>query len=270
MLSRQKITIEDNTVNNWFKQGCKLIAPLFEAHERQVLQTQYLSVDETPLKVLDKTKKGTTHQGYYWVYYNTQSRQVLFKYQKGRAAEWPKETLKNYQGYLQTDGYAAYNQFDDVEGITTLNCWAHARRKFIDAQSFDNAKASEVLTQIQLLYAVEKHCVKNNYSPDEIKNYRQQTTLPILKALHQILQIQLFNSLPKSPLGMALQYTLARWQKLCIYTRDGNLRIDNNLVENSIRPVAIGRKIICLQAIMKLPQEVPYCTVYLPHASCTT
>ena len=242
MLSRQKITIEDNTVNNWFKQGCKLIAPLFEAHERQVLQTQYLSVDETPLKVLDKTKKGTTHQGYYWVYYNTQSRQVLFKYQKGRAAEWPKETLKNYQGYLQTDGYAAYNQFDDVEGITTLNCWAHARRKFIDAQSFDNAKASEVLTQIQLLYAVEKHCVKNNYSPDEIKNYRQQTTLPILKALHQILQTQLFNSLPKSPLGMALQYTLARWQKLCIYTRDGNLRIDNNLVENSIRPVAIGRK----------------------------
>ncbi len=162
MFTRQKITIEDNTVNNWFKQGCRLIEPLFEAHERQVPSTKYLGVDETPIKVLDKTKKGTTHQGYYWVYYNTHSRQVLFKYQTGRAAAWPKETLKNYQGYLQTDGYAAYDQFDEAQGITTLNCWAHARRKFIDAQSFDNTKASEVLTQIQLLYAVEKHCVEKN------------------------------------------------------------------------------------------------------------
>ncbi|CAN5801778.1 IS66-like element ISBf10 family transposase [soil metagenome] len=242
MLGRQQITIEDNTVNNWFKNGINLIVPVFKAHERQVLQTHYLAVDETPLKVLDKTKKGTTHQGYYWVYYNTVSRQVLFKYQTGRSAMWPKETLKNYQGYLQTDGYAAYNQFDDVEGITTLNCWAHARRKFIDAQSFDNAKASEVLVQIQLLYAVEKHCVENKYAAAEIKNYRQQNAVPVLKTLHDILQTQLTNSLPKSPLGIALQYTLARWDKLNVYTLDGNLRIDNNLVENSIRPVAIGRK----------------------------
>jgi len=242
MFTRQKITIEDTTVNNWFKQGCNLIAPLFEAHQRQVLSTKYLGVDETPIKVLDKTKKGTTHQGYYWVYYNTHSRQVLFKYQTGRAAQWPKETLKDYQGYLQTDGYAAYNQFDGVEGITTLNCWAHARRKFIDAQSFDNAKASEVLAQIQLLYAVEKYCAENKYAPDEIKNYRLQNAVPILKTLHGILQAQLTNSLPKSPLGMALQYTLARWGKLSVYLQDGNLHIDNNLVENSIRPVAIGRK----------------------------
>jgi transposase len=242
MFSRQKITLEDNTVSNWFKNGCNLIVPLFEAHERQVLQTHYLAVDETPLKVLDKTKKGTTHQGYYWVYYNTQSRQVLFKYHTGRSAEWPKETLINYQGYLQTDGYAAYNQFDNVEGITTLNCWAHARRKFIDAQNFDHAKADEVLMQIQLLYAVEKHCVENKYTAEEIKNYRQQNAVPILTTLHEILQTQLTSSLPKSPLGMALQYTLARWDKLNVYTLDGNLRIDNNLVENSIRPVAIGRK----------------------------
>ena len=150
--------------------------------------------------------------------------------------------MKNYQGYLQTDGYAAYNQFDNVEGITTLNCWAHARRKFIDAQSFDNTKASEVLAQIQLLYAVEKYCVENNYTTDEIKQYRQQHAVPPLKKLHQILQVQLQNSLPKSPLGMALQYTLGRWDKLNVYLRDGNLRIDNNLVENSVRPVAIGRK----------------------------
>jgi len=242
MFTRQKIIIEDNTVNNWFKQGSNLIEPLFEAHERQVLQTKYLTVDETPIKVLDKTKKGTTHQGYYWVYYNTMSRQVLFKYQTGGVAEWPKETLKNYQGYLQIDRYAAYNQFDNVEGIIPLNSWAHARRKFIDAQSFDNAKATEVLAQIQLLYAVEKHCVENNYTQDEIKIYRQYHSVPLLATLHKILQIQLLNNLPKSPLGIALQYTLSRWDKLKVYLRDGNLRIDKNLIENSIGPVAIGRK----------------------------
>ena len=242
MLTRQKITIEDNTVNNWFKQGCHLLEPLYQAHQKQVLSTNYLAVDETPIKVLDKTKKGTTHQGYYWVYYNTGSRQVLFKYQRGRSAEWPKETLKNYQGYLQTDGYAAYNFFDDTDGITPLNCWAHARRKFIDAQRFDEVKASEVLVQIQLLYRVEKHCVENSYSTEEIKTYRQQHAVPVLKALHQLLQTQVTGSLPKSPLGMALQYTLARWDKLNVYVQDGHLRIDNNLVENSIRPVAIGRK----------------------------
>ena len=129
-----------------------------------------------------------------------------------------------------------------MAGITTLNCWAHARRKFIDAQSFDNTKASEVLTQIQLLYAVEKHCVENNYTAAEIKEYRQDHAAPLLTTLHQTLQTQLLNSLPKSPLGMALQYTLSRWDKLKVYLRDGNLRIDNNLIENSIRPVAIGRK----------------------------
>jgi hypothetical protein len=109
-------------------------------------------------------------------------------------------------------------------------------------KDFDQAKASEVLMQIQLLYAVDKHCSENNYTADETKNYRQQNAVPILKTLHETLQTQLTNSLPKSPLGMALQYTLARWDKLNVYTLDGNLRIDNNLVENSIRPVAIGRK----------------------------
>ena len=129
-----------------------------------------------------------------------------------------------------------------MPGITTLNCWAHARRKFLDAQSFVNEKANEVLTQIQLLYAIEKNGVENNYTPDEIKIYRQQYAVSILSGLHELVKTQQLNSLPKSPLGMALQYTLARWDKLTVYTQDGNLKIDNNLVENSIRPVAIGRK----------------------------
>lgn len=239
---RQKVILDDSTVSNWQKQWVPLVEPIYEAHKRQVLQSAYLSVDETPIKVLDKTRKGTTHQGYYWVYYNTQTRQVLFKYHEGRGGQWPKETLAGYKGYLQTDGYSVYDQFDQVEGIITLNCWAHARRKFIDAQSFDNAKASEALTQIQLLYAIEKHCSENNYTAQQIKDYRQAHAIAVLNTLHEILKNQLSNTLPKTPLGMALQYTLGRWDKLTVYVQDGNLRIDNNLVENSIRPVALGRK----------------------------
>ena len=98
--------------------------------------------------------------------------------------------------------------------IRDRNCWAHARRKFIDAQNFDDAKASEVLVQIQLLYAVERYCSENNYTPDEIKSHRQLHSIPVLETLHQTLQTQLLTSLPKSPIGMALQYTLARWDKL--------------------------------------------------------
>ena len=97
MFIRQKIVIEHNTVNNWFRQGFALLDLLYQAHQRQVLQTKYLCVDEMPVKVWIKLKKGTTHQGYYRVYYNTQSRQVLFKYQTGRSAVWSKETLATYQ-----------------------------------------------------------------------------------------------------------------------------------------------------------------------------
>ena len=99
-----------------------------------------------------------------------------------------------------------------------------------------------MLTQIQVLYAVEEYCLENKYTTDEITKYRQDQAIPLLVKLHWILQTQLLSSLLKSPLGMVLQYTLGRWDKLKVYTSKSNLRINNNLVENSIRPVVIGRK----------------------------
>jgi len=242
IFARQKVNIDHTTTSNWIKQACQLMVPLFEAHRKEVLSASYLSVDETPIKVLDKAKKGTTHQGYYWVYYDTVNKLAMFEYQTGRAAIWPKQTLANYKGYLQTDGYVAYNQFDDTQDIIPLNCWAHARRKFFDAQDYDKQKAITVLEQIQSLYKIESHCQDNQYTPEQIKEYRQQHSIPQLASLHSLLKEQLTEVLPQSPMGKALQYTLARWDKLCVYTQNGELRIDNNLVENTIRPVALGRK----------------------------
>ena len=242
MFLRQKVVIDAATVCGWLKAVGTLIELLYDALRQEVLNTHSLGIDETPLKVIDKDKKGTTHQGYYWVYYNTLNSLVLFNYQPGRDGGCPKEMLDGYKGHIHVDGYGSYTQFENTADIIVSNCWAHARRKFIDAQKFDDAKASEVLALIAQLYGVEKHCRENYFTSDQIKHERQEKSVPILASIKLVLEMQLITSLPNSPLGKAIQYTLSRWNKLNVYTQEGFLPIDNNLVENSIRPIAIGRK----------------------------
>mgnify|MGYP003454747688 FL=1 len=242
IFKRQQVNMHYSTVSGWIKEAVALLNPVYDLHCRQVLQSHYLNVDETTIKVLDKDKKGATHQGYYWVYYDTKRKLVLFDYQPGRGALYPQAMLHKFKGYLQSDGYDAYETFDKVEGITTLCCWAHARRKFYEAKNYDNVNAERILMQIQQLYKIEAHCRDVSFTPEQIKNYRHEHALPVLKELEQLLKELLIKSLPSSPLGKAISYTLKRWNKLCLYIQDGELQIDNNLVENSIRPVALGRK----------------------------
>ena len=242
IFKRQNVNINHSTVCGWIKDAVALIEPVYNLHCKEVLNSNYLNADETTIKVLDKDKKGTTHQGYYWVYYDTQRKLALFDYQPGRGAIYPQSMLHNFKGYLQTDGYDAYDTFDKMDGITTLCCWAHARRKFYEAKDYDNANAAKVLEQIQQLYQIESHCREQNFTPEQIKNHRQQHSITILNTLEQLLKELLVKALPGSPFGKAIAYTLKRWKKLCVYTTNGMLQIDNNLVENSIRPVALGRK----------------------------
>jgi hypothetical protein len=220
----------------------RLIELLYDALRQEVFDTHSLGIDETPLKVMDRDKKGTTHKGYYWVYYNTLNKLVMFKYEPGRDGQCPRDMLRGYKGHIHVDGFSAYTQFENTPDIIVSNCWAHARRKFIDAQSFDNARASEVLTLIAELYGIEKHCREQHFNAAQIKEARQAQSAPILEALHLVLKNQQITSLPNSPIGKAIEYTLKRWIKLNVFTQEGFLPIDNNLVENSIRPVAIGRK----------------------------
>ena len=239
---RQKVVVDATTVCGWLKAAGPLLQLLYDALRQEVLNTHSLGIDETPLKVIDKSKKGTTHQGYYWVYYNTLNNLVLFNYRPGRDGGCPKDLLDGYKGHIHVDGYSAYTQFENTPDIIVSNCWAHARRKFIEAQSFDNARASEVLTLIAQLYAVEKHCREHHFTTEQIKQAREEKSIPLLADIHLVLKKQLTTSLPSSPLGKALHYTLSRWDKLQVFTQEGFLPIDNNLVENSIRPIAIGRK----------------------------
>ena len=215
---------------------------MYEALKKEVLASDYLHADETPIKVLDKDKKGETHRGYFWVYHNSLQDMVFFDYQPGRSREGPSELLKDFRGHLQTDGYAAYNIFDTQKDITLLHCMAHARRKFVEACSNDQVRADYVLDQIQQLYAIERKAAEEQLSEASILQLRQEEAIPILEPLGKWMQQAYTEVLPKSAIGMALAYSIQRWPRLMVYATNGKLNIDNNPVENCIRPVAVGRK----------------------------
>ena len=239
---RSGVKLSYSTLTDWVSDTCKLITPLFEALKAEVLKSNYLHADETPIKVLDKDKRDSTHRGYYWVYQNSIDKIVFFDYQEGRGREGPTEILKNFTGYLQTDGYVAYDVFDKKDNITQIHCMAHARRMFNDALDNDKPVAEYAMQEIQKLYAIERNCKEQKLSFDEIKTVRQEHSLPILNSLGKWMKDEYIKAIPKSSIGKALGYSIERWEKLSLYTEDGMLNIDNNPVENSIRPVALGRK----------------------------
>jgi len=239
---RAGVKLPYSTLTDWVSETCGLITPLFNALKAEVLQSSYLHADETPIKVIDKDKKGETHRGFYWVYQNSIDKTVFFDYQEGRGREGPMEILENFTGYLQTDGYAAYDIFDKRPGITLIHCMAHARRMFNEALDSDYERAYHALCEIQKLYEIERTGKDAGLNFDEIKVVRSIKAAPILQGMSSWMQAQYVQVLPKSSIGKALAYSMARWHKLSLYITDGRLKIDNNPVENSIRPVALGRK----------------------------
>ena len=239
---RAGVKIAYSTLTDWVSATCTLIDPLYRALKLEVLQSGYLHADETPIKVLDNNKKGKAHRGYFWVYNHSPGKMVFFDYQEGRGESGPQGILKEYKGYLQTDGYQVYDAFDKREEIILLHCMAHARRYFIEAVNNDADRANYALERFQQLYAIERNCKEKNLTHQERKEARKKEALPILEELGSWMKAQYIQTLPKSPIGKALAYNIERWDKLCLYTTNGMLNIDNNPVENSIRPVAIGRK----------------------------
>ena len=239
---RSGVKLSYSTLTDWISSTCKLITPLYEALKAEVLQSNYLHADETPIKVLDKQKNGGSHRGYYWVYHNSIQKIVFFDYQQGRGREGPMEILKNFCGYLQTDGYSVYDVFNKTENITLIHCMAHARRMFNEALDNDKARAAYAIEQIQELYSIERICKEQSLNVAEVTVVRQQKSAPILKSLDEWMKQQYIQVTPRSAIGKALAYSIERWKSLSHYTENGMLNIDNNPVENSIRPVAIGRK----------------------------
>ena len=239
---RQGVVFAESTMNGWFSATCKLLSPLYEKLKNKILQSDYLMADETPIPVLTEDKPGATHKGYIWVYFDPLKRMVLFDYRKSRSREGPTEILQSFKGKLQTDGYEAYTIFEKQNGITLLACMAHARRKFEEAQGNDKPRAEHMLKLIQGLYAIERRARDAEMPHEERYNLRQDESLPLLKEMEIWMKDNIMQVLPKSAIGKAIAYTLTLWPRLVRYAEDGRCEIDNNLIENSIRPIALGRK----------------------------
>jgi transposase len=238
--TRSGITMAESTLGDWIRASADLLSPLYEALKRETLASGYLQADETPIQVQDGQKNGTTHRGFYWVYHAPVAGLVVMEYQPGRGRDGPKAFLDGYQGALQSDGYAVYDGFDQMPGITGYGCWAHARRHFHESLGSAPERGAHALAEIGELYALERVLRERRISPEERSRLRKEQALPVLHRLKAYLEAN--PGLPKSPWGKAVTYSLSRWQKLCRYVEEGRIEIDNNLVENAIRPIALGRK----------------------------
>lgn len=236
------IDIPSSTVESWQNLVAEQLRPLHAAMRLMILSAGYLQVDETGLAVQDRTKHGTTHKGFIWVYRAPHINAVYFDYRKGRGHLHCHEMLDDFQGYLQTDDYSVYDKHKARDGVIPLACWAHTRRNFDKALGSDKARASVVMKLIQKLYAVEQEARDSNRTPDERKELRLEKSLPVLNILGTWLEQQYHETQPKSPIGKAIRYAVRLWDQLLAYLYNGHLEIDNNLIENAIRPVAIGRK----------------------------
>lgn len=241
---RADIPIASSTLEGWTRQSLKIIDILYQHLLEDIRSKGYLQSDETPIRVMDPAKKGKTHQGYYWVHHCPMDGTVLFDYRPGRSREAADHVLAGFKGYLQSDGYAAYDKIGKREGVTHLNCWAHARREFDKAKDNDRERAEKALSFIQKLYAVEAQAREQNLSPEQRKSLRLEKALPVINEFGKWMFDQMKHQLilPKSPIGKAFKYSMDRWDQLSAYLFDGILEIDNNLVENAIRPLALGRK----------------------------
>ncbi len=240
--SHQGISIKPSTVSGWMRQCSRLLLLLYDKLLEKVLAQDYLMVDETPLLVMDKDKEGGTHLGYLWAYYAPLTKMVFFQYQPGRHAAWPKETLNSFKGYMQTDGYVVYKDLHlHNRNIIPMNCMAHARRKFDEAKMHNRETSEQGLNYFHQLYEVERFARENNFTFEQRYNLRLERSVQILNDMETWIKNNCKRFNKKSPTYTALAYTLERWANLKVYLQDGRLEIDNNLVENSIRPCALGK-----------------------------
>ncbi len=241
-LARLGVNISRQTLSDWVEQGATWLQPLVREMKRQLLAGSYLQVDETPVKVMDPEVKGKCATGYLWVA-GAPGGDVLFEFHRGRGKAQALELLGGFRGHLQRDGYSAYGALiQEKPEIIPVGCWAHARRKFIEAAQLDCAEGLEIVSELRQLYFIEQRARDAGLAAEARLKLRQQLAAPILQALQPRLEAMRERHLPQSPLGKAVRYTLNEWGPLTRYLEDGRLEIDNNLTENAIRPSAVGKK----------------------------
>ena len=243
ILKRSGLKIPSSTMNGWTHGTIKTLVALGKHLMYQLKSSGYIQVDETRIRVQDGEKQNSTHLGYMWHYYSPEQKIVAINYEQSRGREGPANILKGYIGFIQTDGYEVYKSI--VKGnpkIIHTGCLAHLRRYFEQALSDYKEKAGYILKQIQLLYDIEQSLREENATIANRFRVRKIMAQPILEHIHSTIQEYALTAIPKTLLGKAITYSLNNWTAIEKYITNGRLEIDNNLVENKIRPIALGRK----------------------------
>ena len=237
--------LKENTIDGWFKKAMELLKPLYLALVEEVMKADYCQADETTTPVIDKEKHKAAKE-YLWMVRAVMERLVLFHYDEGSRAGAVIESLAskyNFKGYLQCDGFAGYETaFKTKADVCLVNCMVHIRRHFEQALGENKAIAQHALTQIQHLYKIERLCDEANLSADERKTKRNELARPIMEAMKLWMETEGIKYSESSQIGKAITYAYTRWDNMMHYLDDGRLLLDNNLAENEIRPITLGRK----------------------------
>jgi transposase len=250
MLARFGVTLSRSTMCDWLAQSAALLRPLWELLKGRVQQSRVIQTDDTPVRVQAQAG-AAAHQGRLWVQVGDAGHPgLVYFYSPNQEGQWPRAFLKGYKGFLQADAYTGYDALFATGAVVEVGCWAHARRKFFEAQKTDPENALYALGIIRQLYAVEREAIgqakKQELSRADFEalrlRLRQAQSVPLLKSFGEWLDKQAKMVLPKSPLAEAIGYARNQWAALQVYTTAGFLEIDNNAAERALRPVAVGRK----------------------------
>ena len=242
IFEREGVAIPRATQSSWLMQVYESIKPLEETLRRAVLENDVMFTDDTPIPLQVKGN-GKLKKARLWVYVRggTGPPLTVYDFSIDRSKRRPLDFLNDYRGYVHADAYSGYDELFKKEDIVEVGCWAHARRKFDEAASSRPKEATDILTRIARLYhEVETPCA--DMKPEERCRFRQEHAAPLLDGIFEKLEELRLRTTPSEPLRKAIDYALNQRKALCRYLEDGRLRPDNNIAENAMRPVAVGRK----------------------------
>lgn len=250
--ARLGVELSRATMCNWALLVGRAVEPLMELLLEDIRSGPVLGLDETPVQVLREPGRANTTTSYMWLARGGPADKpgVYFHYAPTRSGSVAKDLVGDFKGWIQADGYVGYDVLVENPGIRMQGCMAHMRRKFVDVikaagrnkPKHGGGMADVVLEKFGQLYAIEKRVAELKLKPEQIKTLRHVEAKPILDEIKKLLDVRAVNTPPKSLLGKAIAYARNQWSRLIVYLEDGRLRIDNNLVENAIRPFAVGRK----------------------------
>jgi len=243
MLERDSgVELSRATLDGWVLKVGELLIPMASAMRQELIRGTYIQADETPVDVQMHEGHGKNHQAYLWQY-SRPGGTVVFDFRLGRGRDGPKQFLGQFEGLLQTDGYAAYDQIGGPKIVHAV-CWSHAERYFSEAVQLNpqDPVATAIVARIDELFTVDAEARRQRLSLEARHALRQEQSRPLLDGIWKQIEAARFTALPGTALAKACNYTVTLWEKLNRFLEYPELELSNNLAENSMRPVAIGRK----------------------------